>query len=100
VAGPGEAAAQGLDLLVLQERPELYVRPDAWPALQARYGLRVSPRDPALLIHLPRGGWWPPGDRLSAPVLAADLLEHPEPRAVSAAVALLNERAARVGRAR
>jgi excisionase family DNA binding protein len=99
-AGPSEAAAQGLNLLVLHERPELYVRPEAWPALQARYGLRVSPRDPALLIHLPRDGWWPSGDRLSALVLAADLLEHPEPRGVSAAVALLNERAARVGQAR
>lgn len=100
VAGPAEAAARGLDLVVLQGRPELYVRPEAWPALMRRYALQVSPRQPDLLVRLPRGGWWPPGDQLSTPVLAADLLEHPEPRAVSAAVALLNERASRIPPAR
>ena len=36
VAGPGEAAARGLDLVALGARPEFYMRGDAWPQLVDR----------------------------------------------------------------
>ena len=93
VAGPGEAAAPGLDLVAMGARPELYMRPDAWPNLVVRYALDEHSSRPSLLVRLPRGGWWPPDGQLSLPVLAADLLENAEPRAVNAAARMLNDRA-------
>jgi hypothetical protein len=94
MGGPSRAAAAGLDLVAFDSLPELYIRPEAWPALVTRYALEVGPGEPAFLARLPRGSWWPDSDALSAPVVAADMLEQAEPRAVAAAVALLNERAA------
>lgn len=94
VAGPGEAAVRGLDLVALGAQPELYVRREAWPDLARRYALDEHSSRPSLLVRVPHGGWWPADGELSVPVLAADLLEHAEPRAVNAAVAALNDRAA------
>jgi hypothetical protein len=85
-----------LDLVALNSRPEMYVRPEAWPRLVRRYGLDAGARKPVLLARLPRAGWWPANDGLSPAVLAADLLENAEPRAVSAGVSLLNELSANV----
>jgi excisionase family DNA binding protein len=92
VAGPGEAAAQGLDLVALGAQPELYVRRDVWPNLVVRYALDEHSGRPSLVVRLPRGGWWPADGELSVPVLAADLLENAEPRAVNAAARELNDR--------
>ena len=94
VAGPGEAAARGLDLVALGAQPELYVRGDAWPDLVERYALDEHSGRPSLLVRVPRAGWWPADGELSVPVLAADLLEHAEPRAVNAAAGALNDLAA------
>jgi hypothetical protein len=69
------------------------VRPDAWPNLVVRYALDEHSSRPSLLLRLPRGGWWPADGELSIPVLAADLLENAEPRAVNAAADVLNDRA-------
>jgi len=94
VAGPGAAAARGLDLVALGAQPELYVRHDAWPHLVGRYALDERSSQPSLMVRVPRGGWWPADGELSVLVLAADLLEHAEPRAVNAAAGALNDRAA------
>ena len=69
------------------------MRGDAWPNLVVRYALDEHSRLPSLLVRLPRGGWWPADGELSVPVLAADLLENAEPRAVNAAARELNDRA-------
>lgn len=94
VAGPGEAAARGLDLVALGAQPELYVRGDAWPNLVLSYALDEHSTRPSLMVRVPRGGWWPVDGELSLPVLAADLLENAEPRAVNAAARVLNDLAA------
>ena len=93
VAGPSEAAARGLDLVALDAQPELYVRRDAWPQLVVRYALDERSSPPSLMVRVPRGGWWPADGELSLPVLAADLLENAEPRAVDAAARVLNDQA-------
>ena len=93
VAGPGEAAARGLDLVALGAQPELYVRRDAWQDLVVRYALDEHSSRPSLMVRVPRGGWWPADGELSVPVLAADLLENAEPRAVNAAARELKDRA-------
>jgi excisionase family DNA binding protein len=93
VAGPGEAAARGLDLVAPGSQPEFYVRRDAWPNLVKRYALDEHSSRPSLLVRVPLGDWWPADGELSVPVLAADLLEHAEPRAVNAAAGMLNDRA-------
>ena len=77
-----------------------YVRGDAWPHLVVRYALDERSSRPSLMVRVPRGGWWPADGELSVPVLAADLLEHAEPRAVNAAARELNDRASALLRAR
>jgi excisionase family DNA binding protein len=94
VAGSAVAAERGLDLVVVHPAPEIYVRPDAWPALVRRYALDEHASRKNLLVRIPRGEWWPQPGGLSVPVLAADLLDSAEPRAVKAGVSALNERAA------
>jgi hypothetical protein len=69
------------------------LRGDAWPNLVVRYAMDEHSSRPSLLVRVPRGGWWPADGEVSVPVLAADLLENAEPRAVNAAVRVLNDRA-------
>lgn len=97
-AGPVEAARRGIDLVAFESLPEVYVEPDAWPNVVRLYRVAERPPQPNLLVRLPRGGWWPDDGRLGSAVLAADLLDSPEPRAVSAGAALLHELAVRSAR--
>jgi excisionase family DNA binding protein len=92
-AGPARAAKAGADLVALAPVAEVYIRPDDWPALAERWHAKVPSADANLRVRLPREVW--PFDargEVGAAVLAVDLLESPEPRAVSAGLQLLRER--------
>lgn len=94
-AGPNAAVGRGFDLLALGEPiPEFYVADAQWPDLSRALALREG-GEPNLRVRVPRE-IWPfaaagpsaldgPGDA----VLAADLLESAEPRAVAAGAARL-----------
>jgi excisionase family DNA binding protein len=99
------ASRRGFDLQVAHaDVDHVYVDPDSWPDLSA--ALAVRPRDQArpngpanlvvLLPHVP----WPFAGRaeVSDSVLAADLLDSPEPRAIRAGAARLNELLAAIQR--
>jgi hypothetical protein len=94
-AGPAQASARGLNLVAVGAPPEFYVDPDHWPKLAARFHVGDTAERPDLVIRLPRGGI-PFGELPLAgqAAVAADCLDVPEPRAIAAAAAMLNELAA------
>lgn len=90
-AGPAEAVQRGLDLVAGPMRPEYYVSLEEWPRLAQSLALRPS-RDANVMFRHPMVVW--PFDdrrRASEAVLAADLLNDVEPRAVRAGCERLNE---------
>lgn len=90
-AGPAEAARHGIDLVVLNAIPELYVRPDRWPDLRDRFQIAEQAPEPNLIVRLPRDVWpFEPAAEPGPAVLAADLIESAEPRAVAGGAAQLN----------
>lgn len=95
LAGPDEAARAGLDLVVTDARPEVYVRPGDEPELVRKLALRAAPEPADVLIRVPRSVW-PFAAAAGPATLAADLLESAEPRAVTAGAAWLGERLDRV----
>lgn len=96
--GPGVAVARGFDVVALGEPlPELYVAADRWPDLSRSLALREG-QSPALRVRVPQEVWPFEGAAQRVPgdaVLAADLLEAAEPRAVAAGAARLAELLAR-----
>jgi excisionase family DNA binding protein len=92
-AGPAAAGQAGLDLVALDGRPELYVPAARWAELANRYHLELANGGPGDgVVRVPR--IWPFDTHEVPPVvLAADLLESPEPRAQAAALSYLRERA-------
>lgn len=96
VLAAGAALAAGADLVVLEPMAEIYLRAEHWEPFVARWHPREGPAEPNLLVRIPRMEPWPfaRSERVGAPVLAADLLESAEPRAVVAGAAQLNALAA------
>ena len=96
VAGPARAAELGADLVAVEAPPEIYVRPEHWPELAERWHARPDHRSGNLRVRLPRDVWpFSAGGPVGRAVLAADLLEASEPRAVSAGVEWLHALGAR-----
>lgn len=96
-AGAGRAVEIGADLVAVDSLAEVYIRAENWPALARRFHAKIVPADGNLRVRLPQGVWpFADQDEVGAAALAADLLESPEPRAVSAGLHLLRERVARV----
>lgn len=90
-AGPAEAARRGIDLVALDAPPEMYVPPTRWPTLRERFRIVEKAREPNLIVRLPRDVWpFEPAAEAGPAVLAADLVESAEPRAVAAGAARLN----------
>lgn len=85
-AGAGAAVAAGADLVVVEAVPEVYVEPGAWGQLSARYAVRAATSRPDVVVRVPSGIWpFVPGAEHPGPaLLAADLLDSDEPRAVAA----------------
>ena len=98
-AGAQAAAAAGVDLVVTDAVAEAYVSADQAKRLIEALALLDRPGQVNLMLRVPRQVW--PFDqdpnRAGAAVLAADLLEAAEPRAISSGVAVLNDLAAAVG---
>lgn len=91
-AGPVEAVRRGIDLVALDAIPEMYVPPPRWPDLRDRFHVIEKAREPNLIVRLPRDVWpFEPGAEPGPAVLAVDLIESPEPRAVAAGAAQLNQ---------
>jgi excisionase family DNA binding protein len=95
--GPNAAIGRGFDLVALAEPvPEFYVPEELWPALSRSLALREA-ADADLRLRVPKEVWpfVDPGlgrqGRVGDAVLAADLLEAAEPRAVAAGAARLGE---------
>jgi len=96
-AGPAAVVGRGFDIVDLADPvPELYVPAEVWPDLARSLALREG-AEPNLRIRIPREVW-PFADAGSSggvvasdAVLAADLLESDEPRAVAAGAARLDE---------
>lgn len=84
----------GADLVALAPVPEVYIRQDDWPALAKRWHAKFPAVDGNLRVRVPREVW-PFEDRseVGPAALAADLLDSSEPRAVSAGLRLLRDRA-------
>jgi len=95
-AGAQAAAAAGLDLVVTDAVAEAYVPADHTQRLIDALALMDRPGQVNLLLRVPRQVWSfdQNDDQAGAAVLAADLLEAAEPRAISSAVAVLNDHAA------
>ena len=92
-AGASEAVHRDFDLVALGDSvPEFYIDASAWPQLSRSLAIRESISEPNVLIRIPNDVWpfgdWP---AVSDAVLAADLLESGEPRAVSAGASRLND---------
>lgn len=85
VAGAVEATRAGLDLVSVHSVPELYVRETDLPELIRTLSLRPAATRSDVLIRVPREVWPFAGRSAGPAVLAADLLESDEPRAVTAA---------------
>ncbi|HEX7738738.1 MAG TPA: helix-turn-helix domain-containing protein [Marmoricola sp.] len=100
-AGSDAAARRGFDLVAVAEpHPEFYISEGSWPQIARSLALREG-AEPNLKIRIPREVWpfaddepSPSGSRedlVGDAVLAADLLESAEPRAISAGAARLGE---------
>lgn len=84
-AGPGLAAGQGADLVVVDETPEIYLDEPGWAAVLARYRPEDRAIEPNLVVRVPAGALGPPITGAATPAaLAADLLGSAEPRAAFA----------------
>jgi excisionase family DNA binding protein len=91
--GAGLAARRGFDLVVSgSDVAQYYADPGQWPELARALAIREVDEKPNLLVLLPRAVW-PFEDRAEVPdaVLAADLLDAAEPRAVRAGALRLEE---------
>ena len=101
-AGAQAAAAAGVDLVVTDAVAEAYVCADQQKRLIDALALLKRPGQVNLWLRVPRQVW--PFDQdeheAGAAVLAADLLEAAEPRAISSADAVLNDLAAAAAPAR
>ncbi|WP_299951917.1 helix-turn-helix domain-containing protein [uncultured Modestobacter sp.] len=97
-AGADRAAAAGADLLVISSVPEAYVSAVEWPDLARRLAIRQDVAEPNLIVRVPADVWPFAADepQPSLVMLAADLLDSSEPRAISAGVGALNAAAARI----
>lgn len=92
-AGSSRAAEVGADLVALDPLAELYVRAEQWPGLAERWHARVVPAEGNLVVRIPRDVWpFEKRGEVGPAALGADLLESPEPRAVSAGLDLLRRR--------
>ena len=87
--GPAHAASRGIDLVVLDAPPELYVRRDRWQDLSEQLLLRPAHGAWNLVVRLPP--LWPFNGAAGAAVVAADLLDNAEPRAVAVGARMLRE---------
>jgi excisionase family DNA binding protein len=96
-AGVSAAVGRGFDLVALAEPiAEFYLPEEQWPGLSRSLALREG-AEPNLRLRMPHQVW--PFGAAGAPaqagvgdaVLAADLLESAEPRAVAAGAARLGE---------
>lgn len=92
LAGAVVAAEQGADLVVVDEVPEIYLDQAGWSAVVSRYGPEDRADQPNLIARVPPAPFGPPSTGSITPaVLAADLLDSPEPRAAAAGAAWLTE---------
>lgn len=84
-AGVSEAQRRGFDLVSLDEGiQEVYVDPGRWPDIARELAIRQG-GEANLLVRLPHGVWpFRDGNGVPDAVIAADLLDAAEPRAVSA----------------
>ncbi|HET7388338.1 MAG TPA: helix-turn-helix domain-containing protein [Nocardioidaceae bacterium] len=92
-AGAAAAGGRGFDLVVLADRvPEYYVADGHWDQLASSLALHES-REPNVRIRIPREIWpfSDEGQPVPNAALAADLLESPEPRSVSAGAERLKQ---------
>lgn len=97
LVGPSAAVGRGFDLVVLAEPiAEFYIAEELWPDLSRSLALREG-AESNLRVRLPNEVWpfadaGPSGQGgVGDAVLAADLLEAVEPRAVAAGAARLGE---------
>lgn len=89
----GVVAGRGLDLVALADPvPECYLPEEQWDRLASSLALQES-LEPNMRIRIPREVWpfSEPVDSVPDAALAADLLESPEPRSVSAGAERLNQ---------
>lgn len=93
--GPALAAEAGADLVAVAPDVEIYVRSaEVWRDLHKEWHIQVNASSTNLRVRIPRGVWPFEGtQRVGGAALAADLLESGEPRALRAAVELLQRRA-------
>jgi excisionase family DNA binding protein len=92
-AGAGLAAEAGADLVAVQPIDEFYVGPADWARLAKRWHAKPVPSGGNLIVRQPRDIWPFDGRRaVGAAVLAADLVESAEPRAVRAGVDVLRRK--------
>lgn len=90
--GPDEAERHGFDLLAVRARPEVYVPEFEWARLSQSLHLLDAVGEPDVVVRLPREVWpFESRDHVGVAVLAADLLDSDEPRAIMAGAAKLNE---------
>lgn len=88
-SGPDQAGTQGIDLVVIDALPEVYVRRDRWLDLSAQLHVRPTHGAWNCTVRLP--SLWPFHGTASAAVVSADLLDSAEPRAVAAGAQKLRE---------
>jgi len=90
------ALERGFNMVALDEGlPTYYVSSDPWVDLSKSLAIQEASADFNLLILVPKVTW-PFGERVPDAVIAGDLLEEPEPRAVIAGVERLNQLAGSV----
>lgn len=94
VAGAAQASRAGADLVAVGAVPELYLPAADWAALARQWQARLVGSGENLVVRVPRG-LWPFGERksLGLAVLAADLLESAEPRAIRAGLLVMRRQA-------
>jgi hypothetical protein len=92
LGGPDEAQRRGIDLVAVNARPEVYLPAAEWHRLAPSLHLQDAPSDPDVIVRVPLGAWpFKDRDNAGVAVLAADLLDSAEPRAVAAGATRLNE---------
>lgn len=92
-AGGQKAAEAGINIVVLDPVPEIYLPAGDWDRLYRQLHLRPKPPGawPMAVVRVPKGLWPFEGrDRVGAAVLAADLLDSSEPRALKGGADMLN----------